>query len=534
MPTKRLDPPLEQISFTGVRDSVDPTTADPRKAQVLQNCYPQDPQLFGGIVGRPGFDALPATPSQLGAGNDRRGQRSFQFTELDGTEHTMVFVGGKMYEYSWSGDSFTDRSANQPTTDKTAIIYCVTFKDEMLVTDGVNTPWSWDGSGSGGGAFTTWSNMPVIFGPIVVYYAKAFGIKNTERNVIVWGEENQINVGFEQSGPPAYNNSWQLGQTDQEALTCLYATNEALYYWRERSIGRIEGRVTPEFKADGTRDGVSETIGTRSPAAVIGDDEHIHFFDAENRLYRIDGRRLDPLWEDMRETVAVLPRAGTTKAFAVNYSVPDLLLFGVQGSSGAELDTLLVINRNDSSDLTAEEYVGTWVGFEFTAIDLVKDDAGEPFLFHLSDDGYVYQHGNPGGTKWDDNLVAGTQPITHVVRGSPLGYSVALEKYFDRVHVTHRAPSSMTDISLNVITPNGRLGTVPTYTIAGGLSLWGSAVWGTDRWSVAGGERRAVIGVDAMSRWAQVEIVHSQAGEQFGLLGWRLDAYPMTEEVDAA
>ena len=53
---------LEQLSFTGMRDSRDPPTADPRKAFLLQNVYPQD-EVFGGgtndgghFLGRAGDD----------------------------------------------------------------------------------------------------------------------------------------------------------------------------------------------------------------------------------------------------------------------------------------------------------------------------------------------------------------------------------------------------------------------------------------------------------------------------------------------
>ncbi len=130
--------------------------------------------------------------------------------------------------------------------------------------------------------------------------------------------------------------------------------------------------------------------------------------------------------------------------------------------------------------------------------------------------------------------MAGTQPITHIVRGTPLAYHVSLVKHFDRVHITHRAPGTMTDISFNFITPAGSATSRPTYTISGGLSLWGTFVWGVDVWAVAAGERKVSIALNAESRWIQFEITHSQAGEQFGFLGWSVDAYPVTEEVESA
>lgn len=526
MPTERVM--LEQEAFTGMRDSVDPTTHDPRKAQVLQNVYPQDPELGGGLVGRPGFDALPATPSQLGAPGARRGQRSYQFNELDGTRHTIVFVGGRMYEYDWGADTFTDRSANQPTTSSTAKIYCVTFANQMVVNDGSNPPWMWDGSGSAAPAFTVLTNAPsACFGPPAIYYAKLVWIDDGNRTDIQWSEENQPNVGYD-SG--TYDNVWTLGQTDQEQLTALKATNEALYYFRQRSIGSITGRVTPEFRADGVREGVSETIGTNSPDAVVFDDDHIHFMDIHSRINKIvPGVGVVPLWKDLRELTASLPESGLPNATAVLYPQPGLLMFGVQEGGSSENSALVTFARDRD-----DEYAGIWRGFTFTSIDCVEDADGEPFLFHLTDDGYVYQHGNPDGQKWNDNFQDTPAAIQHVVRGSPLAHNKRLELHFDRIHIIHRTPGTMTNIELNYITPNGGAGSRPTYTITGGTTLWDQFLWDTGVWAVGSGEKKITVGINGRGRWIQPELVHAQTDEQFGFLGWDVEAYLMTEEAAAA
>lgn len=530
MPTKRVL--LDQTSFTGMRDSVDPTTADPRKATVLQNVYPIDPELGGGLEGRPGFTGLGAGPDQLGGPGTRRGQRSFQFNELDGTKHTIVFVGGQMYEYNWGSDTFTDLSANQPTTSTTAKIYCVTFADRLIVSDGVNAAWSWDGSGAGAGAFSVLTNAPVFYGPIVVYYAKLFGIDASDRATIMWSEENQPNTGYD-SG--TFDNAWTLGQTDQDPLTALVATNEALYYFRAHSIGSISGRVTPEFRADGTREGVSETLGTSSPDAILVDSAHIHFFDSSSRLHKIvPGQGTVPLWKDLRELTENLPETGLPNAVASIYPQADVLLFGVRASGASENNTILVFNRSPVAP-REDEYVGPWRGsWTFTALDLVEDTDGERFLFHLSDDGYVYRHGNPTGQLWDDELVAGTEAIQHVVRGTPMAHNKKLTLHFDRAHVIHRTPSNMTNVAFQMITPEGGLANAPSYNVDGGTTLWDAFLWDTGIWSVAAGETRVAIGVSARARWAQLEIQHAELGEQFGFLGWELEAYPITEEVEAA
>ena len=85
---------LEQMSFDGMVDSLDRQVADPRKALLLQNVYPQDPQFGAAVVGVPGFRLTSGT--QLGSSGNRTTQRTYQYTQLDGTERTMGFVGGKM------------------------------------------------------------------------------------------------------------------------------------------------------------------------------------------------------------------------------------------------------------------------------------------------------------------------------------------------------------------------------------------------------------------------------------------------------
>ena len=527
MPVRRIDlEEMSQTAFFGVRDSIDPTTAERRFAQVLQNCYPQEAEIGGGIVGRPGFDALPATPVQLGSGGNRRGQRSYTFTTLAGVAHTIVFVGGELWEYNWSADTFTDRSANQPTTHATAKIYVDTFADELLVNDGTNTPWMWDGSGSGGGAFTTLTNVPTVFGPPAIYYAKIFWIVDAKRSDIIWSEENQPNVGYD-SG--TFDNRWTLGQTDQEKLYVLKGTNEALYYFRQDSIGKISGRVTPEFRADGTREGVSESVGTTSPDSVIVDGLNIWFFDSNSRLHKIEpGGEPIPHWKDMRELVDRLPQSGRANISSMYYPRTRMLLFGVQEDGVSENAAVVTMNRE------TERYSGTWRGFEFSALDLVEDADGEEFIFHLTTDGYVYQHGNPGGDKWNDNFQDTPAPITHIVRGTVLGYNKGLELYFDRVHVVHRTETPMTNVVFDLITPEGRLSNAPSYSASGSANVWGGFDWDDGLWSAGGIETKVTIGVEGKGRWCQPEVRHAETDEEFGFIGWEVEAYPMTEEPEAA
>src|SRR3990167_7278799 len=209
-----------------VRDAKQPPARQQDELLSFLNCYPQDTEVGPVLVGRPGFGLMGV---QLGSGSNRRGQLVAQFTKRAGTTYTVVICGGKFYAYDWGTDTFTevldstDFSGASITLSATAKCYATTFADKLLVSDGVNVPWAWDGTSHGG--LTKCTNAPVIYGPPVVYYAKWFGIKNTARSTPVWSEEGEVNLGFEAGG---YNNAWDLIQTRTEGLTALAASNQAL------------------------------------------------------------------------------------------------------------------------------------------------------------------------------------------------------------------------------------------------------------------------------------------------------------------
>src|SRR6266850_1462995 len=262
----------QRPAIVGCRTTFDPTTVDPTLVNALANMYCRDPLVGGGVVGRPGCNTLGA---QLGAGGLRTFQHLVQFTRQDGTEYTIGWCGGKMYTLNWGTRVWTEIVHGMAVSTSARIYSCV-LADQIIFSDGVNTPFMWSGA-----AFTVLANCPALYGQPRIHYAKVFGIKAAKRNTIVWSEENDPTIGYEAG---IYNNGWELVQTRAEGLHALFATNEALYYFRERSIGAIRGEVTPDFRSDGTREGVSEDIGTVSPGCVFSFGTDIYFPDATDTL----------------------------------------------------------------------------------------------------------------------------------------------------------------------------------------------------------------------------------------------------------
>ena len=510
---------LEQQSFDGMVDSLDAQVAFPRKAFLLENVYPFDPELGGPVVGRPGFRIT--EDNQLGADGIRQTKRVFQYTKLDGTEFTVGFAGAKMYTYNWGTRAWTNKALSGAgvALHNTAKVFCVTFADKLIVNpnDGSTKMWSWDGSN-----FASLTNSSTVFGQIVVYYAKLFGIKSAERGTLIWSEENAENTGYEAGG---FNNAWTLGQSDQEPLHAIYATNEALYYFRARSIGEISGAVTTTFSTDGVRDGVSETVGTLSPAAIVTHEKNIFFLSADGQPHMIrPGLGVTPLWQDARQTLSTIPRAQLSKAVAVNDGASRHILFGMAESGATNPTFKLAFRYSARNPDETPVFSGIWRGYTFQSLDIVKDANLVPVIVHGSTDGYFYDHGNPDGSLWDYELKAGTVAIDHVVVGTTLGHDMQEDKIFDRLDLTFQAKTVMTGLTFTLATPNADTAST-AFTVTGGFAVWDQAIWDTDTWVVDGLEAHSSLGLNSYGRWARPKITHSALGERFGLNGWRIEAF---------
>lgn len=519
----RLKTPLEihQIGIRGMRDSLDPQTVGRDRASLLQNVYPQDSAAGGSVVGRPGFTVM---DTQLASGAET--QLIIQFTKLNGTELTVGFAGGNMYTYNWGTDTWAQVTLVGVSLPASGRIFAVEFADQLIVNpnDGTNKPWAWDGATT----FTSLTNAPLAYGKPVVYYGKLFFIVWGTRNEIQWSEEAAPNTGYTAGG---FNNAWVLRQVEQEALFALYATNEALYYFRARSTGAIRGAVTPDFESTGTREGISETVGTLAPDGVCGHDRDIYFIDPDGKphVLRPGIGVEDQVWRDFAETIKGLPKANVGQAVAVNHRALDQVLFGVVGPGGSILTKTMAV-AYDGGDVRA---AAVYAGYTFTCAGIVKDGAGRPTLAHGSSDGHFYRHGRPDGPLWNDELAAGDAPIEHVLIGGFLGYDTKYQKHFERLDLSLALLTVLTALELEYLTPyeTKALGTFPA--ISGGFSIWDAFVWDTDTWSVSGLERHIFAGLDAFGRWVRLKLRHAVLGERFGVNAFTLTAVPAAPEPEA-
>lgn len=502
--------------FHGMRDTLDPSNAQPDLALLLENCYPADATRNEAVVGRPGFQQAGA---QLGAVGSRTGQLVTQFTKLDGTEYTVAIVGGQgIYTFNWATRAWTNvvTTANLTTAgvtlSTTAMVFAVTFANKLVISDGTNKPFTWDGT-SGASGLTLLSNASVAYGQPWVYYGKLFFIKNASRTTLIWSEENDATIGYDTA---PYSNTWTLGQTDQNALYAGYGTNDAMYYFRARSVGVVQGAVNSEFTANAVHDSASSNVGTTSPVATVYHEGRLYFIDAELRPHMIvpGGAGAIPLWNDASETVGGLDRNYAATVQGVYHPGVKLVLFAVTELSQTTPSMIFAINPYTSPPNFACIYLrGT---FNLQRIGIVKNADGVPTLMHLDTSGYAYDHGLPSGSIWSDGLNAGTAAIRHIVSAPFLGNDTAFEKKWTRCDMLFHAPSNMTNLSIRYLTPRG-VSTAQTFTITSSLSRYDVAIWDTDLWASTSIEQHAAAGWSGFGRWIQPTIQHETAGEQFGL-----------------
>lgn len=360
-----------------------------------------DPKNGSAILARHGFVGL---LEQLGSTADRRtGQGAYAYRKLNGDTERLTFGGGRMYR--WDGDDdFVDITpANVEIHESNPVFASGPLNGKILVTDEQNKPWVYtpeDGTAAlipFNDADEEWNTK----GPIVVYSAhpvaiiKSVGqaelltddagagdnitteddlLLSTEplegfRNTIGWGNPFDALTGWDQA---AYDHLWQLTQTASELLGCLYADEGALIYCRIEGMGKITGPIGENWRANATRDGISNTVGTDSPAAFIVVDKNAFWVDVEGRPYwmALSGEP-KPLWLPVRREVEERFGASQNRASVAEYARAgyhkeyDMVLFTIWDRT-----TLYGFNARTGA------YMGTWQvggGIHITAMGLMPD-----------------------------------------------------------------------------------------------------------------------------------------------------------------
>lgn len=507
--------------FAGMVDGPDQAATTPQSAAYLLNVYTQATAEGLAQLGRPGFVQMSST--QLGSAGARTAQCVASHTALDGTTYNFLVVGGKVYRVTFSkagtggAGTVTDVTPGGVSISTTSRVYACSLGDALIFSDGVNKPW----------VASSLSATPIIgtyiaaaagawYGPPVVYYARLFGIiaASADRDTIEWSAVNDATTGY-----GALNYQWQLGQQGGgEPLTCLYATNYALYYWRRSSLGQIAGTLEAEFQTTAQHDAVSITDGTLYPASVTATPSGILFADQQGRPRLLTPGGVVQDWP--HAAVRATVDAYELISDAIGCHLPDLGLTGLAITSAGAVNEMLVF------DLAGGTSQGLWrrgvlgaTAQQFCAVGLLRGSEGQPYFSFIDQDGYWYAQKREsdstsvsGGFDVNaSNVVIATE---HMVVSRPVvapGADLFTEQHFDRVDVLVRSGAleivPRVPLEVSYETPRASYGTAqtPTVPVAG----------------VAGDAVKVTVGVNARGRWVRWKFRQSSAlsnAPRFGFL----------------
>lgn len=509
LPSRTFPRPQQYKSgpYTGMTDAASPAASRPDRCRSILNAYRQVGRSAIRIVGRPGFTKFGST---LDSGPV---QWVGQFSKKDGTTQTVAICKGQIYVGTWGGNfaltiTTSNLTAASITLDGTAICGCITAFDTLIISDGVHTPFSWDGTSGGG--LTSLSNAPIAYGQPAVYYSKLFFIKAAERDVIVWSEEGTPNTGYEAGG---YNNAWSLPGIKGEWITALAARNDSLGVIRPRSVTTILGAVNDAFQTTGTRSSVTERTGSSSAGGTIVLDEGTVFLNSDGlpEYWPVGGgvAQSPSMSDDCQATLAAIPRSSLAKAQWVYDPETNLILLGIGNLTAATIEQIFCFERTGG----VPNFVGRWTGMTCNVMGMALDTANVPRLLRGTDDGIVYYHGVPNGVQWNDDGIG----ITHEVQGPALGYDEDNETRFDEVTVVGFSPTGMSDCVVSYETTHGVPTTPATVSFAYGGFLLDFSHLDVDTLTEVAAEQRVRVGINGFGRWLRPIFGHSTLDEQFGI-----------------
>jgi hypothetical protein len=523
--------------YLGMIDTTDPGVAPPEFARMLRNMYVAEGISGRRVIARPGYrvaatsgDGSAGTP--LGSGANKRGQLVYTYTETDGSSHAVLICGGRFYEWNASARTFSEpvTAANFATAtitlSATARCEAVTLDGKMVVTDGTNTAFMWDG-GTGAASLTKLTGVPAFISP-VVYYGTLVALKASDLTTFIWSEVNDPATGYDVGG---FNNAWQFVQTSSRPLSALAATNEALFVYRARQAARVYGSPGPDFQSQGTRTDLDSSHGTTGRPIVT--DDGVWYLDADGRPYFCSNAgQIENLWAAAEVSLRTTTRSTLTNAEIVEWAGLDAVAFGVPSAGVTWPNTWFLYSRS------TRRLIGMFTGWTANRIGAVLDSASRPTLLFLgSDDGYAYDFSLPVETEWDDEVITSgaivTTPVGHTIAGHPWGVDLTDEKWWRAIDLVLTCTGSAT-LQLTLQTPRGTTAAIPFDVDGTTGAVCGVAICGTDAVGGDAIELRETVGVNTFGRWAQPTLAHSGLGEGFEFAAWKPTAHRLHRHATTA
>jgi hypothetical protein len=505
--------PLEAGPWFAMVDALSPAVPRPGRYLYGQNIYPLNTATGERMVGRPGRTRTGVLPFENLT--DRRVQGIGPFTKPF-TAWTCAVAGGEFFTYNWvtgtwqGGPLTSELTSAGITIDPDApMVAIVQLRDKLLISDGVNPPWYWDGAGFFAANVTKLTNCPPLLGIPKLRAGRLLGIKASDPTVLVWSETDAYNTGYEAGG---YNNAMRATQSNPGQLAAIDTDNEGITLFRARSTTRIYGTDPQAWSTGNTQDTLDETEGTLAPWSVIPWGAGLVAVNADMQpmLFRPYSAEATPLWEPLEATIAAIARRvasgfpGVGLPFfsqlvlGASYTPAKLLLLAYPDTTPGPHNpesTVVVLDGRGRLPVPVALWTGLGV---ITAMGMVRNDAsatGDAYLMIGDGQGHIDILGNPSGSVWND---LGGVAIEHMLETQGLGYSVAQTKTFDRLAITGQAPTPQT-LQVELVAPD--VSAPPQELILPASTE----------------DVKGEVGTAGEGRWCRARITHDEFDEQFGI-----------------
>lgn len=212
--------------------------------------------------------------------------------------HLIVAAGGKAYRRDPVTLEFLEIASGLSPTALTQFATCVNY---MVVFDGVNPPWKWDGT-----TVTPLANAPADGWLVCYHKEKVFTVSKAEPSTLLWPTSFMPEVW------PAVN-YWKVADGDGDELKAILAYQGTLVALKSRSVHVLRGTDLEDFVLDDP----SQGHGAVGPNAAVVSGNYLWFIDQAG-IFRFNGysavnvseAKLVKLWPRVNRSALHLAAAG--------------------------------------------------------------------------------------------------------------------------------------------------------------------------------------------------------------------------------
>jgi hypothetical protein len=479
----------------GLNDGFSATAIEDNEASSLQNIVLS---TYGSFATRGGYAKL--NSATLGASVVCTGLK--YYSPISGSKYLIgVFDNDKIYKMDYGVGSGPDGTWDDITgvasfnaTQNNLASFAI-GEDTLIIEDGVSTsaPYKWTSSGS----VAALGGDPPLSTMVAFHKNTAFAAGNaTYPSLLYFSDTGNI-----ENWTTGLSGNVAVETNDGSVIRVIIPGFDALYIFKDYSIWRLTGDDKDNFQLQRMVSGV----GCRSPNAVsrIGND--FYFVDGQGNTYLYDGAiKLKLISTKVQGTIDGSSFSRWQYVSTVQFE--DDFYISFSNTASGTHNRILVF---DSFNLGWVKFVG----MNANAIAVADDGTGKDEIIFGDYSGFVYEY--PSGE--DD---AGTAIDAYYVTKQFSFPSLNINKDLKLLNVYAKQEGNY-NLSVETRKDMESTGTTENINLLGEGSLWGTAVYGVDKY---GGQNIIVgrIEVNKEGKFFQIKFSNNNLDEPFEVMGYQM------------